>query len=169
MIFGQKSQFAIEAEPLGRDGSMCFGHLRFWLQEQPIGDFEDSSDLAASARWGRRFLSASSMRTRGDLDDHSDDVVYHALYGRFFERGGSAPEEPLERDAFVLDEIGESALRDRASVIVVRRTDGRDRVVLRDHDTEKTTGALLAAGLCDRTIDRYCSWVEGLMRADTSP
>lgn len=160
MLFGERSVFAIEAEPEGKVGSMYFGRLLFWFHGEPVGDFQDTSDLAGSARWGRRFLSATFKRTRADLDSVAPTELYHTLYGRFFERGGSAPSEPFDRDPFVLDEVGESSLRDRASLLVVRRGDEHDRLILRDHKTGKVQEAILAPEVCDRIIDAYCSWVE---------
>jgi hypothetical protein len=161
-IFGQQASFAIEAEFTGAEDKWRFGHLRFWIGGSPIGDFDETSDLAGSARWGRQFLSASARRSRGDLDDSPGDAVYYQLYGRFFERGGSAPGESFDRDPFVLDEVGESSLRDKVTILVVRRGGGRDRVLLRDYQRDGFEEHDIPRGICDEAIDSYCTWVEGL-------
>jgi hypothetical protein len=160
MIFGQTSQVAIEAEALRTTGKWLYGHLRFWVGGQALGDFEDSSDLAGSARWGRRFLASSARRTRSDLDGEDVAIVYYKLFGRFFERGATGSEETFDRDPYVLDDVGESSLRDRISVLTVRRSDGRDRIVVHDHRASRTWEVLAPSGTCDEVVATYCSWVE---------
>jgi hypothetical protein len=163
MIFGKQSNFAVEAETLRQSGKWLFGHLRFWVAGNAIGDFEDTSDLAGSARWGRRFLAASRRRTRPALDGRDASDVYAFLFGRFFERGGSEPEEPFDRDPHVLDDIGESSVRDRVTLLAVRRGDGQDRIIVHDHRTGTTSETAVPATMCDTTIDGYCAWVEAQM------
>ncbi|MEZ4315091.1 MAG: Imm42 family immunity protein [Polyangiaceae bacterium] len=160
MLFGRKTEFAIEAELEVVDGTWYHGRLRFWIAGEPVGDFEDTSDLAGSARWARQFLAASGQRTRADLDKEGAGEVYRSLYGRFFVRGGSEPHEAFNRDPFVLDDVGESSLRDRFSVLAVRRADGSDRMLVRDHAKDTTTETTLPPGSCDGVIGSYCSWVE---------
>lgn len=161
MIFGNASQLAIEAKIIGAEGKWIFGHLRFWVAGNALGDFEDTSDLAGSARWGRRFLSASPRRTRPDLDEQDVDHVYWILFARFFKTGGSALDELFERAPYILDDVGESSLRDRVSVLAVRRSDGRDRIIVHDHRVPgKSWEEILPVGMCDEVVASYCSWVE---------
>lgn len=166
LLFGRTSCFAIEAELLEVHGKWTHGRLRFWVNGVPLGDFDDTSDLATSARWGRVFLTASPRRTRADLDPVTSQEVFEVLYGRFVQPVGSAPRErpsgPWERDPFVLDDVGESALRDKVAVVVVRKGDGSDRVLVKHLDRDGVAETTAPSGLCDRVIDAYCAWAEGL-------
>ena len=168
MLFGDSSRFSIEANALRASGKWMYGNLRFWVGGNALGNFDDSADLAGSARWGRRFLAASARRTRPDLDPLPVEAVYRELFGRFFERGGSRSGEMFDRDPYVLDEVGESSLRDRVSVLAVRRADGQDRIIVRDHREAATWEHLAYAGYCDEVLAEYCSWVETLPRTTSA-
>lgn len=165
-MFGDIATFAVEAEFVELYGKRTYGRLRFWLNGVPVGDFDDTSDLATSARWGRTFLAASSRRTRAELGCMAADEVYELLYGRFVEPiNTTAPKPwpgPWDRDPYVLDEVGESSLRDKFSVLVVRRGDGADRILIKCFDEERLLEACLSQGACDRVIASYCEWVEKL-------
>ena len=160
MIIGKVSDFAIEAEAIRAQGKWFYGHLRFWVAGKDLGDFADTSDLAGSARWGRRFLAASARRTRPDLDAQETGTIYRLLFARFFERGGSCDGETFDRDPYVIDDVGESSLRDRVSMLVVRRKDGCDRVIVHEYHSPKTWEVVLPLGLVDDVMERYCSWVD---------
>jgi len=161
MIFGDKTTFAIEAVLEGIDDRWFFGHLRFWVDGVAIGDFDDSSDLAGSARWGRHFLAASARRTRSDLDSTTEKEVYRILYGRFVDDGDADPAEHMDPDPFLLDDVGESALRDRASVLALRTRDGWDRIIVHDLKSGRTFQKVITPGFCN-DVTQYCGWVESL-------
>lgn len=171
-LFGDRATFAVEAQFQEIYGKWIYGSLRFWIAGISIGDFEDTSDLASSARWGRTFLQASARRTRADLDMYGAEDVYDILYGRFVvnlrnpapsARGlATDPMEPWDRRPYLLDEVGESALRDKFAVLAVRTGDGSDRFVVNDYVQERIWQFIAPPGTCDLTIDTYCRWVEGL-------
>jgi hypothetical protein len=169
MIFGDRRIFAIEAIFLEIYGKWTYGRLRFWFNELPIGDFDDTADLAGSARWGRTFLTASSRRTRIDLEDMLSPDLFESLYGRFVELVITLNPKPLpgywDQDPYVLDEVGESSLRDKYSVIVVRRGDGSDRMLIMCYREERLLERMLPAGFCDDVVASYCSWAEDLRTA----
>lgn len=166
MLFGDVATFAVEAEFVEVYEKWTYGRLRFWLNGVPVGDFDDTSDLATSARWGRTFLAASTRRTRAELDWMASDEVYELLYGRFVEPiHTTAPKPwpgPWDREPYVLDEVGESALRDKFAVVVVRRGDGTDRILINCFDEDRLLVACVPQGDCDRTIESYCEWAEKL-------
>jgi hypothetical protein len=180
MKFGNISEFAIEADLIGIHSKWIYGHLRFYVAGKPIGDFEDSSDLATSARWGRDFLRASPRRTRSDLDEVSTSAVFDLLYGRYVvsmraDPGAAQPPqhapatEAWDRDPYLLDEVGESALRDKHALVVVRRRDGADRVIVRDYDGDGLFESLVTAGCVDTVVGEYCTWVERLAQGPEAP
>jgi hypothetical protein len=164
MLFGNPNVFAIEAELLEVYGKWKYGRLRFWIGGNMIGDWDDTSDLATSARWGRTFLTSSDRRTRVDLDNLSPADVYELLYGRFVEPVNSqsikAWPGAWDRDPYIIDEVGESALRDRFAVLVVRKFDGIDRIIVNYFDEERLSETLAPPNICDHVIETYCTWVE---------
>jgi hypothetical protein len=170
MNFGSPSSFAIEAVLMEIYGTWTYGHVRFWVGGTPIGDFDDSADLAGGARWARRFLAASARRTRPDLDDLAATDVYDILYGQFIvslrgpdTRKLKAPRGAAwDRDPYLLEEIGESSLRDDYAVVVARRADGHDRLIVKAFETHAVFEVLLPPGECDATVASYCDWVESL-------
>jgi hypothetical protein len=171
MLAGHPSSFAIEAELLELHGKWTFGKLRFWVAGVPIGDFDDTSDLATSARWGRTFLAASPRRARVDLDGLAAADVYELLYGQFVvditrprdvARPKARPPRVWDRDPYLLDDVGESALRDKYAIVVVRRGDGQDRLIVNAFREESLTEVLLPEAACDTTVATYCTWVEQL-------
>lgn len=160
-IFGDGSTFAIEAIVDEVHGSWIYASLRFWVAGRELGEFDDTSDLASSANWGRVFLAASSRRTSPDMDPLGADRAYWMLYGRFFDNSES-PIEELERDPYLLDDIGESSLRDRVSVLVVRRADGCDRIIVNEYNVRPIWEHILLPGVCDSVVAAYCAWVDTL-------
>lgn len=166
MLFGEIATFAIEAEFIEAYEKWTYGRLRFWIDGAPIGDFDDTSDLATSARWGRSFLAASPRRTRPELDCMASDDVYELLYGRFVEPVHTTSPKPWlgswDRQPYVLDEVGESALRDSFAAVAVRAADGTDRIIIKCFDEGRLIETRVPQGFCDHTIGSYCRWVESL-------
>lgn len=170
MLFGSHDSFGIEAELGEVYGKWTYGRLRFWVGGVSIGDFDDTADLATSARWGRAFLAASPRRTRAELDGAPADELYELLYGRFVQPVDSESPRPWpgpwDREPYVLDEVGESSLRDKAAIVVVPRGDGSDRVLVSNFDDPKVMESNIPEGHCDRVIGSYCTWVENLRTRD---
>ncbi|HVE84341.1 MAG TPA: hypothetical protein VND93_15910, partial [Myxococcales bacterium] len=67
-----------------------------------------------------------------------------------------------DRSPYLLNEVGDSSVQDRATLLVVRRGNGWDRMVLDDHQGEGLKEIELEPGLCDEAVAAYCSWVEQL-------
>jgi Immunity protein 42 len=167
MIFGNFEKFALEAEILKDSGTWTYGKLRFWINGISIGDFEDCSDLASSARWCRTFLDASPRRIRNDLDNAPAADVYELLYGRFvqsvsvFDAVSSKPwQGEWDRDPYVLDDVGESSLRDKFTILVIRKGDGLDRIIVYSCVEKYVFETILPQGDCDLFLAEYCIWIE---------
>src|SRR4051812_9772628 len=133
MLAGHRNSFAIEAELIEIYGKWIYGKLRFWVAGASIGDFDDTSDLATSARWGRVFLAASPGRPRPARDGVAGPDVYEVLCGEFVVDSTPRPEAPArggragsvwDREPYLLDDVGESSLRDKYAILVVRCSDG---------------------------------------------
>ncbi|MCB9652915.1 MAG: hypothetical protein H6729_02135 [Deltaproteobacteria bacterium] len=169
-IYGRTEEFALETVACRKDSDGIYGRLRLWLAGRAIGDFTDDGVwLSVSARWGRTFLSRNTDRGRYDLDQAGPKELYHRVYGRFladrypeFENTDFGDTEPHDDSPFLLDDVGESSWRDRDSVIVIRRADGKDRVIVRKFITNETSETIVGEGVVDSVISEYCEWVESL-------
>lgn len=159
MLWGDQKTFAIEAEFLHADGKWRFGKLGIWVGGKRRGDFDEAADLASAARWGRTFLASSAQRSRPDFALLDAQAVFFELFEKYLV---STPAEPWNRDAHLLDDVGESSLRDKASLVVFRQQDGTDRIVVRDWREGTTMPTSVPAGLIDETIGDFCLWAERL-------
>lgn len=160
MLFGDQDSFAIESVHVANSGKWKYGHLRFWVGGTAIGAFDETADLASSARWGRTFLRESARRGRPDLDALSAREVFAVLYGRL-EGRRLVTAVPWDRDPYVLDDLGESALRDRFALVVVRQGDGCDHVMAMSLIDDVLREVVVPVGFCDEVIAAYCDWVDG--------
>lgn len=161
MIFGAGTEFAVEATLGQALDKWRLGQLRLWLYGAAVGDFDDTCDLVSSARWGRVFLAASSRRERPDLDSVSFDEVFFLLYGRHVD-SGVACFDPWDRDPYVLDDFGDAAVRDKWSLVVVRRADKTDRIIVKNWHAGSLEEHVVGQGICDEVISSFCSWVESM-------
>ncbi len=113
-------------------------------------------------------LDASSRRTRPDLDGMEAALVFERMYGRYVVPvSGPVPGRLAgfwDRDPYLLDDVSESSLRDKFAVILVRRADGADRVVVKRYLDERVWERVVRPGACDGVIESYCVWVEGVLR-----
>jgi hypothetical protein len=179
MIFGETSMFAVEALFIEVYKTRIYGQLRFYQQNRQIGNFDDTSDLAMSARWARTFLEASSRRVRPDLDHVATADVFEILYERYIVpmRSGkigtvrnslpkmkSAKFEVWDREPYLLDDVGESALRDKYAMLVVGRGNGSDRLIVKNFEDESLNETSVENGMVNNIIASYCDWVERLSR-----
>jgi len=170
MVVGDSREFAAEFELREITGDWYFGSMRFWLAGREYGKYAEWSNLAASVRAARQFLAASERRTRSDLDGIGAQDVWWRLYGRFLQNvsapvGLSTPladgsESWGDVTPYLLEEVGESSVRDVWSIVIVRRSDGADRVIVYDWASGSTTETILGSGVCDATVSAYCCEVE---------
>lgn len=166
-LFGSPDAFAVQFEPRGPfDERWKFGHLQFWVDGHSLGDWDDSASLASAARWGRTFLAHSIERFRPDLDSWSAQDILAELYEQFLaDRPADVQPAPhaksWSRDPFLLDEVGDASIRDRARVLAVR-TSTRDRIIARCLRTNQVFECLLVAGELDAILGDFCEFVEAM-------
>lgn len=159
MLWGDSERFAVEAEFTHATGKWRFGRFRMWVAGTPVGDFEEASDLASGARWGRTFLANSAKRTRPDLEFLEAKGIFYELFEKYI---ASTPNVPWNRDAHLLDDVGEASLRDKISIVVFRQQDGQDRIIVRDWKNGTTQPRTVEAGLVDDAIRNFSVWAESL-------
>jgi hypothetical protein len=80
MISGSKERFAIEAEPIEVTDGWVLGRFRFWICNQPVGNWEDFADLRGCVRWLREFATKSRDRFEPSLANAPPEEVFAALY-----------------------------------------------------------------------------------------
>lgn len=166
MIFGLVDQFAVEANFVERYEKFLYGNLRLWVGGLSVGNYEDSMDLAASARWTKTFLNHSGSRTWAGIDDALPEEVFERLYlwrlKRGFESKGVGRLWGLDRFAVTLDGVGDSSTEGLFGILAVRGEDESDRVIAMDLETENICHTKLLAGSLDSILGRYLNWVIGL-------
>jgi len=164
--FGAKEHFALEAEFHERHGKWIYGAMRLWLDgaASEAVPWDEAIALDCGARYGRTFLAASPRRSRPELDGLPSAEVCDLLHGRHMVdwRGGpkASAREPYDWEPYLLDEVGESAWRDRLTLLAVRRADGFDRLLVTDLNTWACSEHLLPPGELDEVVRRFCAWVE---------
>jgi Immunity protein 42 len=169
MVFGDMQRFAIEAELRPSVDDWIFGRLRFWVGGSAYGDWEDTVTLAASARWGRTFLSGSERRTLAHLECAPATAVSFELDRQFALRV-PVGDERAARNSCMLDMVGESSLRDKFSIAAVRCADGRDRLILWALTPDEIHHeVVLDEGELDAVVRTYCEWVEAVSPGFVDP
>lgn len=162
MLWGDRKLFAIEADFEDSSGKWRFGKLMIWLGGRPLGDDEDTADLASAGRWGRTFLAASAQRTRPDLELLTIEQVFFQLYLQYIVGPPSGSTTGWNQKPYVLDELGESSVRDKHAIVAFRNADGRDCVMAYCWKTEEIWQVILEPGQLDQIIDQFCRWTETL-------
>lgn len=165
--FGSRESFAIEADFLGKRGN---GASAIYASSSR-DDRSVSSMTALTLRRAHAGGERSSQRLRvaaerismGPLLTQSSSystVVTSCPRVRLASRRGGVA---WERDSFVLDEVGESSLRDKAAIIIVRRGDGWDRMIVKTYADDMLVEQVLPPGLVTQPSTRTAR-VEGLLR-----
>lgn len=166
MIFGSIDQFAVEAKFVEHYDKFVYGNLKLWVGGSSVGNFEDSMDLAASARWTKTFLNRSASRVWAGIDDSLPGEVFERLYLRQLKRGLKTKEDcqfgVWDRFAFTLDGVGDSSTEGLYGILAVRGGDECDRVIAMELETQRICHTKLSAGSLDAIMGEYLSWVVDL-------
>jgi hypothetical protein len=160
MLWGEQKRFAIEACFLEKHDKWRTGRFVFWIGGVQFGDFTDTMDHGIGSRWGRTFLANSGRRGRADLEQLAPAECFCELYEKYVT--GSVYRGPWDRDPYVLDEVGEDSVRDRASIVAFRTSIGTDRIIACSWPERSIREMELASGLLDGILEEYCCWAEQL-------
>jgi hypothetical protein len=164
MLFGHSDSFFIRTNLIEIRARAAVGYLSFGVAVCEFGDFDEVCNLTISAHEARVFLRASQRRTRIDLDNLSSEDVFHLLYDRYVisvHRGifdvkdparQAPPTEVWDRDPYLLEDIGQEALRDKYALIAVRRGDGTDRVICKSYRDNSLQEAIVPVGTLDAVL-----------------
>jgi hypothetical protein len=178
VIFGNPKEFAIEAELFEKTNSDSYGHFRFWVCGQSIGDFQEIISLTASKRHLLRFLAIDDQRFEERLEKCSKEEVFKALFEsimvtiaegmtitEYLKKENSKPQDfsylsKMDfQDRFHLDEVGGESVRDKVNIVLLKRKDSFERIIWRDLKTMLLMEAVLSSGNFRETAEKFLSWI----------
>ena len=150
VCFGDKSNFAIECQVSRNLDNQPYINFRLWIDEKPIGDYEDEIPLFGCTSYLINFLKFSETRYEADLENKSKEEVFDQIFNSViftFPEGLTmddlirknselykltpAPYEKME-ERFHLDPLGLSSFADKFNVILVEKKDRRQRLIWRN-------------------------------------
>ena len=177
MIFGKIEILAIEVEFVETKNSVSYGHFRFWVGGQEVGNFQEVISFNASKKSLSRFLKMDDQRFDKDLDNSSKEEIFKALFDSIVatipegatvteylkERGGDSRDfSYLEKmgfqERFHLDEVGQEAFRDKVNLLLLKRSDSFERLIWRDLKTMVVMEKVLPPGFFVQTANEFLSW-----------
>jgi hypothetical protein len=180
MFFGQSMSFRVEAFYIQTIDSRLYGNFCLHIADRQIGDLDSAIELTSSVRWARIFLREGPRRVRADLDSATAGEVFDILYQRYIsgasqlrgEHEDVVPRCELEswdRDPYLIDDIGESSIRDKYTILVIGTGNGDDRVILKSYTEGTLNEFLIRNGDIDSAFREYCTWVDNLYGAPVLP
>ncbi len=138
MIVGDKSRFAIEAEPDSFVDGWILGHFRFWIDGEQVGDWGDVADLKGCLWWLRDFQAVPRDRFDAKLVGLAPDTIFHLLYDAAL--GPRAISDPAMQpipDAvprFHLRRLGMSSF-EQFDLLLIKDDLGRERLLWKAADS----------------------------------
>lgn len=171
MIFGDPATFAVEAGAF-EDPSLWGGlylQFRFWIDGQPIGDWEDRIQLTASIGYAGSLCETECCRREWLFHDTSPEDIFQAVYDGFFEYDYTNDPilNPNLRDRFHVDDIGMGAVEDKYGLVLVGSSTDAERLIVKD----LRKGIFLADvslpfGFVESVLNVYIEWGRSQLRAE---
>jgi hypothetical protein len=163
VIIGTPAIFAIETGAVDRsayDGGIYI-QFRFWIDCQPIGDWDDRIPLAASIENANTVIRNQPYRRERLFGDASPDEILRSVYDRFFEYDYTKDPivVPNLRDRFHLDDIGMGAMYDKFGVVLVGFSRDVERILAKDLRHCKVLSDVRAPfGIIESVLSLYIEW-----------
>lgn len=169
MIFGNPATFAIEIGAVEQPphGAGLFIQFRFWVDSQPIGDWEDRIPLIASIENARTLCANESDRCEWLFNETSPDDIFQAVYDGFFEYDYTKDPilTPNLRDRFHLDGIGMGAIQDKYGLVLVGSSSDSERIIVKDIRKHiLLADVLLRFGFVESAVNAYSEWGRSQVR-----
>ena len=132
MIFGDRETFAIEIGAIRSfpNAPGSFVHIRFWIGNEAIGDWDDFVPLDPSVETARTIIATAEMRRKSMFGSTPSAEVFHQTYDAFYVDDDNS--NPNLRDRFHLDDIGMGAVQDKYGLVLVGATCDVERVIVKD-------------------------------------
>lgn len=159
MLIGDRKRIAIEAEVDERTTSgLVFGRLRFWLDGQKVGNWNDCTDLKGCANWLRDFFERPRLRFESRFVGLSAADVFKQVHASAMGDSESIfkPSEIIS-DAFsrfYISHLGMSSF-DQVDMLLLKDEAGIERVIWRAAD-EYIHEVILEPDEMERVAERFC-------------
>lgn len=114
-ISGEKEIFAIESEVETVEKGWILGHIRFWLQGDPCGNWNDFADLKDCVSWLQKFAESPANGCEQKLMTWPTAKLFKALlwsaFGPDYPGGEIGSELPIENaySRFCISHLGMSS------------------------------------------------------------
>ena len=172
MLFGQRSRFAIEIGDIDRHEGYpgLFVQFRMWIDDVPIGDWEDRIVLGVSMTRARTLRENEQSRSNMPFPLVSAEEVFKTAYDDYYSLEPYDPNEMCNRhptfcDRFHMEHVGDNAITDHYGMVLVASTDGTQRVIVRQFDLsrDRTKGPIivdvtLPHGCVELALGTYIEW-----------
>jgi hypothetical protein len=130
MIAGRRERFAIEAERQEDLDGWVLGRFRFWLCGQPVGDWDDSTDLRGCVRWLRDFATMARDRYEPALVAATSEEVFRYVYDPVIGEGISRARFEDAFARFHISHIGMSSF-EKFDILLLYDAHGGERCLWR--------------------------------------
>lgn len=160
MVVGNKSRFAIACEIEYLIDNHVLGRFQFWVEEKPIGDWDDLAYLLGCANGLYEFVKLPKNRFELELENKSKEEVFFLLFDSFMpaatEEDVEPPFEGTER-RFHISYLGMSSFIDRFDVLLIE-TECEQRILWRDAKDQVMHEAILPANEIQAVAIEFCRW-----------
>jgi hypothetical protein len=157
MISGSKERFAIEAEPLEVTDGWILGRFRFWICNQPVGNWDDFADLRGCVRWLREFATESKDRFEPSLANAPPEEVFVSLYESTMTADSERKPVEAAYARFFVSHLGMSSM-EAVDILLLYDEHGGERLIWRSDGSSAVRECRLwrremedvAADFCDQ-------------------
>lgn len=180
-ILGDQSTFAIQCEVSDLMYDPPQAHLRVWIGDKPVGDYEDVIILSASVSYLLDFLKFTGDRYEPDLDEKSkkevfqlifDSVIYTVPAGKTLseivanhnpsDHDIQPPYENIEK-RFHLESFGMSSFLDKYNLILVETRNKKQRLIWRALSDMELHEILLEPMTFETVANQFLAWSEAVL------
>ena len=158
MLIGEQSVFAIEWEVVDKFDEFVYGHFRFWIAGEPLGNWDGEAVLGVLIHSaivflkfkgdrhvsGSDSLGADELWTHIDYFSHSDDAeaLNVALAGNY-------------RVRFLLHELADDSVGTVCKIFLVDRMDGAQRILWRRSDSNQICEVTCPKTVVDEVVASF--------------
>ncbi len=165
MIFGLPERFAVESLVYHRSPNNLFGHLRFWIGGQPVGEFRQNLVLDTPARFIRDFLAEPSPRSHFSLDGKSGEEILLVIYWALYSDGEDSAEEKAHLQYRQFDDIykrcelcpGLCASFDGSQAVLLEE-ENQDCIIWKAFGQNEVQKIVLHKGECLAALEGFTNW-----------
>jgi len=166
MIAGSKERFAIEAELQEELDGWLLGRFRFWLCDQPVGDWDDAVDLRGCVRWLRDFATVARNRYEPALARATAEEVFRQLYEPVMSSRSLSSSYENAFSRFHISYVGMSSF-DLFDIILLHDLNGGERCLWRRSGVAKIEECKLWRHEMETVAKEFCDLFDG--KALSSP